>query len=142
MQNNIGEIYIIMPSVPTTFQQAVDYEYERLNDKKKEVDAAISGQQRAIRLNDSYRKRFSRYTYMVIAVSLVLVLYLGIIALRKAVPSIPEWITDVILGLVLVGVFIYCILTIQEIYTRSILNYDELDLPPYVEMKTEKASDK
>jgi len=131
-----------MSSVPTTFQQAVDYEYDRLNDKKKEVDAAISGQQRAIRLNDSYRKRFSRYTYMVIAVSLVLVLYLGIIALRKAVPSIPEWITDVILGLVLVGVFIYCILTIQEIYTRSILNYDELDLPPYVEMKTEKASDK
>ena len=141
MQNNIGEIYIIM-SVPTTFQQAVDYEYDRLNDKKKEVDAAISGQQRAIRLNDSYRKRFSRYTYMVIAVSFVLVLYLGIIALRKAVPGIPEWITDVILGLVLVGVFIYCILTIQEIYTRSILNYDELDLPPYVEMKTEKASDK
>jgi len=129
-------------SVPTTFQQAVDYEYDRLNDKKKEVDAAISGQQRAIRLNDSYRKRFSRYTYMVIAVSFVLVLYLGIIALRKAVPGIPEWITDVILGLVLVGVFIYCILTIQEIYTRSILNYDELDLPPYVEMKTEKASDK
>jgi len=130
-----------MTSVPTTFQQAVDYEYDRLNDKKKEVDAAISGQQRAIRLNDSYRKRFSRYTYMVIAVSFVLVLYLGIIALRKAVPGIPEWITDVILGLVLVGVFIYCILTIQEIYTRSILNYDELDLPPYVEMKAEKKSE-
>jgi hypothetical protein len=122
--------------VPSTFQQAVDYEYERLNEKKKEVDAAISGQKRAIQLNDSYRKRFTRYTNMVIAVSLVLVLYLGIIALRKAVPVIPEWITDVILGIVLVVVFIYCIITMQEIATRSVLNYDELDLPPYVEMKT------
>ena len=123
-------------SVPTTFQQAVDEEYKRLNDKKTEVDAALTGQERAIRLNDSYRKRFSRYTYMVMAVSLLLILYLAIIALRKAFPVVPEWVTDVILGLAMVGVFIYCIYTIQEIATRSILNYDELDLPPYVEMKT------
>ena len=123
-------------SVPTTFQGAVDQEYIRLNDKKTEVDAALTGQQRAVRLNDSYRKRFSRYTYMVMAVSLLLILYLAIIALRKALPIVPEWVTDVILGLAMVGVFIYCIYTIQEIATRSILNYDELDLPPYVEQKT------
>ena len=118
-------------SVPTNFQEAVNVEYDRLNQKKKEVDAAISGQKRAIRLNDSYRKRFSRYTHMVIAISLVLVLYLAMFALRKAVPSISESITDIVLALGMFIALFYCIFTIQEIATRSILNYDELDLPDY-----------
>jgi len=121
-----------MPVVPNNFNDAVNAEYDRLQTKKHEVDAAISGQKRAIVLNDSYRKRFSRYTQMVIVISLILVLYLGVIALKKAVPGIPGWITDVVLGIAMVSAFIYCIFTIQEINTRSILNYDELDLPTYV----------
>ena len=122
-----------MPTtVPSTFNEAVNAEYTRLNTKKLEVDAAISGQKRAIRLNDSYRKRFSRYTQIVINISLILILYLGIIALKKALPVIPGWITDVILGIAMVVAFISSILTLQEINTRSILNYDELDLPPYI----------
>lgn len=120
-----------MSSVPNNFADAVDTEYNRLINKKREVDAAISGQKRAIRLNDSYRKRFSRYTNMVIAISLVLVLYLGMFALRKAVPGIPEWMTDIVLLVGMLIALIYCILTIQEIATRSILNYDELELPDY-----------
>jgi hypothetical protein len=108
-------------------------EYNRLNAKRKTIDDATSGQKRAVILNDNYRKRFSRYTQIVMVISLVIVIYLGVLASRKSLTMIPEWISDVFLAFVFFGGTIYCILIIQEIMTRSILNYDELDLPVYEE---------
>lgn len=114
-------------------------EYARLQAKKTMVDNALSGQSRAIFLNESYRKRFSRYTKIVIIISLSLMIYLGIVALRKAVPFIPEFATDLFMGLVFAICFIYIVWILLEINSRSLTDYDELYLQPY---ETAKANDK
>jgi hypothetical protein len=117
--------------MPSSDSDALTYEYNRLQTKKSEVDTAISAQKRAIQLNASYQKRFSRYTTLMILLSIGLVAYLGIVALRKAFPGIPEWYTDVYIALVIVIITIYGLTILIEINTRSVLNYDELDLLPY-----------
>ena len=120
-----------MPS--NNIEDVLNAEYNRLNAKRKTIDDATSGQKRAVILNDNYRKRFSRYTQIVMVISLVIVIYLGVLASRKSLTMIPEWISDVFLAFVFFGGTIYCIFIIREIMTRSILNYDELDLPAYEE---------
>lgn len=113
-------------------------EYIRLSEKKFEADAAVSAQQRAVLLNESYKKRFSKYIQIIMIISIALIVYLGIISFKNTLSFIPEWILDVITGVFFGGVAIYCILIAQDIWTRSVVNFDELDLPPYVpEKKTD-----
>ena len=115
----------------TTATEVINAEYTRLNAKKKTIDDALSAQQRAIWLNESYRKRFSRYTRIVMIISMTLVIYLGVLAFRKYFPTYPEWITDLFLSFLFFGSAVLCINIILEIATRTSSNYDELDLPPY-----------
>ena len=117
--------------MPTQADEVINAEYERLQKKKKNMDDAISAQKRVIWLNESYRKRFSRYTQIVMIISIVLVIYLGVLALRKYSPDSPEWMSDLFLIVVFFVGTVLCINIIMEIATRSTTNYDELDLPPY-----------
>jgi uncharacterized membrane protein len=123
----------------TNIADVINNEYSRLSTKKLEVDTAIAGQQRAVLLNESYKKRFSRYTQIVMIISFTILLYLGILVLKKVVPVIPEWLLDVLFGLILFVAVLYCISIAQEISIRNITNYDELDLPPYVEETKERS---
>lgn len=117
--------------MPTTSDNVIDGEYNRLTAKKKTIDDALSAQKRAIWLNESYRKRFSRYTRIVMIISIVLVIYLGVLAFRKYFPSYPEWIMDLFLIIVFFVGAVLCVNILLEIASRSSSNYDELDLPPY-----------
>jgi hypothetical protein len=110
----------------------VNQEYTRLANKKKTVDDLYSAQKRAIILNESYRKRFSRYTQIVMIISLVVIIYLGILSLRKMMPAIPEMVTDILLAVVFFVAVVWCITIILETMKRSVSNYDELDLPGLV----------
>jgi len=110
--------------------QYVDDEYNRLAEKKLLVDNAVSGQKRAIQLNESYRKRVSRYTQIVMIISIVLLIYLGTLMVKKMIPGYPEWIFDIYLAIVFVVGGAYCLMILMEISSRSILNYDELELAP------------
>jgi preprotein translocase subunit SecE len=127
-----------MPS-STDANQVIDAEYNRLNAKKKSIDDALSAQKRAIWLNESYRKRYSRYTRIVMIISAVFVIYLGVLAFRKYLPSYPEWISDVLLIIVFSGGAVLCVNILVEIAGRSTTNYDELDLPPYETVTTESS---
>ena len=117
--------------MPANANEVIDAEYIRSTQKKKTIDDALSSQQRAIWLNESHRKRVSRYTRIVIIISIVLVIYLGVLAFRKYFPYYPEWITDVFLVIVLFIGGGLCMNILLEIASRSTSNYDELDLPPY-----------
>lgn len=118
----------------------INKEYVRLSEKKVEADAAVSAQQRAVLLNESYKKRFSKYIQIIMIISIALIVYLGIISFKKSMSFIPEWVLDIFTGVFFGGVVIYCILIAQDIWTRSVTNFDELDLPPYVppEKKTDQ----
>jgi hypothetical protein len=118
-----------MPSVA----EYVDKEYTRLQKKKNTLDDLASAQKRVIILNESYRKRFTRYTHIVMIISFVVFIYLGVFAIRKMFPSIPETATDLFLAVIFFIGAVWCINILREISSRTITNYDELDLPPYVE---------
>ena len=57
--------------------------------------------------------------------------YLGVSALRNAFPIIPQIAIDVITAILIAIVLIYMFSAIYELSSRSVLNYDELDLPAY-----------
>lgn len=117
--------------MPTPADEVINAEYNRLQKKKQSIDDALSAQKRAIWLNESHRKRYSRYTQIVMIISVVLVIYLGVLTLRKFLPSYPEWISDLFLIIVFFVGGVLCVNILIEIAGRSTTNYDELDLPPY-----------
>jgi hypothetical protein len=123
-------------SAATTVNDVITKEYIRLNEKKIEADAAVSAQQRAVLLNESYKKRFSKYIQIIMIISIALIVYLGIISFKNSLSFIPEWVLDMITGVLFAGTAIYCIIIAQDIWTRSVINFDELDLPPYVPAET------
>jgi len=121
--------------------EIINNEFNRLDVKKREVDTAIAGQRRAIILNESYKKRFAKYTQIIIVISITLIIYLAIISFRQSLDFIPEWMLDILLGVIFAGATIYCLIILQEIFTRNITNYDELDLPPYVKLEKPETMD-
>ena len=48
----------------------IDDEKQRLNEKKQNVDNALSGQQRLITMNNSYRLRYTEYTKMIVIITI------------------------------------------------------------------------
>lgn len=108
-------------------------EQTRLNAKKSNIDATMKAQGRLMSLNDSYRKKYSKYTQMVAIFTISVILFLLLNALPTIAPFIPRIIIDVLIVL-LVFIATYKLFTIYtEIQSRSNLNYDELDIPPKVD---------
>ena len=108
-------------------------EQARLSAKKDNIDATMAAQGRLMSLNDSYRKKYSKYTQMVAIFTISVILFLLLNALPTVAPFIPRIVIDV-LTVLLVFIATYYLFTIySEIQSRSNLNYDELDIPPNVD---------
>jgi len=117
-----------MPSYTATdFYNA---EMNRLNAKQQNVDAILNTNQRLATLNDSYRKRYSRYVQILMVLILAYVIYLAFILLQRSF-AIPQFIVDVVTVVLIFLVAFYLFSVIWELYSRSVINYDELDIPSY-----------
>lgn len=108
----------------------ISAETKRLNAKKTAVDAAYNAQTRNSMLNDSYRKRYSKYVEILAVLVIGMILYLGIAALPEMFPVIPSSVADALSIVLVSGVIIYIVFAFIEIFNRSKINYDEVDLPP------------
>jgi hypothetical protein len=106
----------------------IDIEKDRLEQKKQSVDNALVGKQRAIGLNEAYRMRQSQYMKMKIVVVIVLAIFIGTTLLSRRYPIIPPFVITLINIIVIFGGSIYCLLIYASITSRSMMNYDELDL--------------
>ena len=106
-------------------------ELSRLAAKQKNATSILSSRERVSLLNDSYRKRYAKYVEMLMVLVLCFLGYLGVSALRNAFPIIPQLLIDVITALLIAIALIYMFSAIYELSSRSVLNYDELDLPAY-----------
>ena len=126
-----------MPTNANTAADVIDNEYQRLQNKKSQLESSTSAQSRAIFLNESYRKRFSRYTQIVLVISIALILYMASLALKKSIPSIPDMALDIPLGIVFAICLIYIIIILLEIASRSNTNYDEIYLLPPASTSTD-----
>jgi ElaB/YqjD/DUF883 family membrane-anchored ribosome-binding protein len=67
----------------------LDTEKQRLDQKKTNIDTAISGQRRMVDLNHSYQKRYASYTKIMIAIVIGLVIFIFIN--KNNVNSSKKW---------------------------------------------------
>jgi hypothetical protein len=105
-------------------------EKDRLLKKKQLVDAADAEQQRLMMLNDSYRKKYTQYTKIVIIIVVALIIYL---LLQFAASFVSDTISDwfaILYAIDIVVAIVFIIYVYADIYSRSNINYDELNLPP------------
>jgi hypothetical protein len=106
-----------------------DTELERLNAKKIEVDDAYNTNKRLVDLNDSYRKKQSKYNYMMFIVISFFVIMLILIQIQKAVPVISGLLTfiTVILAIVVIA---YVLFILADIYRRDPNDFDKINYNP------------
>lgn len=106
-------------------------ELSRLQAKQQNTNLILTSQERLALLNDSYRKRYARYIQMLMVLVLAVLVYLGAVLLQKQFPAIPQVAVDIVTMVLMFLVIFYLFSVGNELYSRSLLNYDELDLPAY-----------
>ena len=102
----------------------------RLNKKRQNVDAAVAAQDRLLGLNDSYRKRYTKYIEILVMLVFAGLAYLGIVMAQKQFTVVPAAVFDAVMLILLLYVAYYLFYAVIELMTRSAMNYDELELPP------------
>jgi hypothetical protein len=119
--------------MPESASAILTNELNRLTAKKTSIDNAHATQKRLMILNDSYRKRYSKYTQMIALFVFCVISVLALNAMAKALPFIP----GIIFTAATFIVVVYCVFRIISLYfeiqSRSRLNYDELDIPSTVD---------
>ena len=106
----------------------IDEEKSRLEQKKQSIDNALVGKKRAIELNETYRMRQSQYLKIKVVFVVVLAICIVTTLLSRRFPIVPSiFVTLLNLILVLMG-GIYCLFIYSSITSRSLMNYNELDL--------------
>ena len=117
--------------MPYTAQTFYDDELKRLNDKNENANSILNSQDRLAKLNDSYRKRYSKYVEILIVLIIAYTVRLGILLLRKYFPAIPLLVVDIVTTLLIFAVSYYLFNAFWELNTRSNINYDEIEIPSY-----------
>jgi len=112
----------------TAVNDIVTQELNRLQTKKGDIDNALTGQQRAIQLNDSYRKRFQYYTKMIGVIVITILIYIGLIALGRFIPIIPSFIIDILCIVTIAAGIVIAYFVYVDIQSRDRINFDELSL--------------
>jgi hypothetical protein len=105
----------------------VNNELTRLKEKESSITNAVTTQNRMNEFNQNYRKVYTEYNKMVLVSLLCLLLYLGLMLLRKFVPVIPELLIDVAVVILFSALVIYIIYMFAKIKNRNRMNYDEID---------------
>lgn len=117
-----------------TVSEIITNERLRLLNKKKKVDANLETQSRLMMLQDSNRKRTTRYTAIMAYLVFGVLAYVFLEFLGGMFVAIPGMVFT-ILKLVVIGVTVYAILTAYtDIATRSTGNFDEIDVPPIIDL--------
>jgi len=114
-----------------TANQFYNDELSRLQQKQQNADTILSSQERLAELNDSYRKRYAKYVEILIYLIVVFLVYLATVGLQMQFPAIPSVAVDVVTIVLIFLTVIYLFSAFAELNTRSLLNYDELDMPAY-----------
>jgi hypothetical protein len=116
----------------------VNQEYYRLLQKKKNIDDAVYGQERAALLNDSYRMKYIEYTKMLIAFVIVLII---IIALYQFKTMFPPFVIDLSVFVLCTFLLFYCYFVYSNLAARNPLQFEEIQLNPPSVLTTQKPSD-
>ena len=115
----------------TLTKDILNNEISRLNNQNTILQNAQTGQQRILNLNDSYRKRYTQYLKMIIAITIVLVIVWVFQVLDSRFEGIvPSYLFDLLTVIIVSIGVIYCYLVYSDIGRYNPLNYGELNIAP------------
>ena len=109
---------------------AITDENQRATEKFNSVKYALSGQERDIILNESYRLKYMAYTNILIAVIVAIIVYLALINIQ---PFIFGFTIFMIIGaglFILLGCIAYICFIIYTIYSRDSVDFNKITLDP------------
>jgi hypothetical protein len=104
-------------------------EQERLNQKQNQIDTALNGKVRSIELNESYRKKLSYYTWIIIFIAIIIIIYITLVKIGDFFPFLNPLVDFGVVILFSVAI-IYIYAYLSDIRSRSPLDFDILDLKP------------
>lgn len=110
----------------------VENEKERLLLKKGSIDSALTNKNREMILNDNVRKKYARYTDLMIVIIMTIICFLIILLLSNTFPIIPEPIITILTIIVVSVGIINGIYILYDIVIRDPLYFDRLNVPPPV----------
>jgi len=139
VQNKLGKLSSQFKSANSSSQAVLAHQQEmldivnaekfRLEQKKQLIDSAELQQKHVMLLNDTYRKKYSEYTKIVIVIVIGVFFYVAIRMLSDYL-QIPEM---VYIFFHIANVLL-CAIAITTIYatiqSRSNINFDKLEIPP------------
>ena len=102
-------------------------ESSRLLAKKDQIDKATYNQTRLQGFNESFRKRYAFYNSIMVYIVIILLIYLGIVLLKRYVPIIPESLLDIITVILFAVAIIYTVMKLNELYSRDNMNFDKIN---------------
>ena len=123
------------PLLSSKLQTILDTEYQYTKSKSDSIQNAARMSHRSAELNDNFKKRYSKYTLIVILLIVAVVGHLSIIALAKAFPVFPSLVFDMLSIVLILSCVIYAIYIFIEITNRSQMDYDELYIPTTIELE-------
>lgn len=126
----------ITTTKPYTLSDFYGDEVKRLQQKQQNANTIINSNQRLSMLNDGYRKRYAKYVEMLMVLILAFFVYLGVFVLQKQFPSMPMLVVDITSVVLMLLLIIYLFSAFWELYSRDIINYDELDIQSYDESES------
>lgn len=104
-------------------------EYDRINQKKADIDTALVGKQRAVILNESHRLRYRHIFKIILVIIVTLILFIMITFASKAYPFVPSAVFELLSIIVIsIGLFSIYFLVIN-LLKRSPVYFNELNIP-------------
>lgn len=128
--NSLNEIQKNGLSEQNNVKSIINYEANRLQQKKQTIDDAIISQNRIIYYNDNSRKIYAAYLRILIVITIILAIIWVVTTIKNIITFIPSIIFDIILVLTIcIGVIIIYNYYI-DIIRRKRYNFDELNNAP------------
>jgi hypothetical protein len=110
--------------------QAIMDENQRATDKFNSVQYALSGQQRDVVLNESYRQKYMAYTNLLIAFVVSIIAYLALVNIRPFAFGILGFILMGLATLLLFFCILYILFIIYTINSRDPVDFNKVKLDP------------
>jgi hypothetical protein len=104
-------------------------ESEDLAQRIKNVDNTMTSQNRVIQLNDSYSKRMSAYTHIVMVFVFALAIAIIMKLLKNNTQLVPEAVLFIVYALLASVSIIYSMFILSDIISREKNDFDKLVLP-------------
>lgn len=116
----------------------VDKVYSTYITKATQSDAALKSNNRAIYLNENYRKRQAEYNILLFYTLLGFFIFLILVLIKRFFPVIPSQVMDFLIVVLFFFIFLFIGYKIYDIQRRYILNFDELNIPTNIKIEGDK----